>query len=109
MKALMFCLLLFAGQLNAPREVVRLPPGKSVISLRYGGKLVELLDAPADVSLPSPAPSAAPSGIKWSVDIKNLGPRDVTVRNGNQLTVVLHPNQTTTITAQGPYTYARMR
>ena len=62
MTALIFCLLLFIGQLNTPKEAVRLPPGTASISQDYGGKLVELINAPAEVSLPSLRPSATQLG-----------------------------------------------
>jgi hypothetical protein len=101
MTALIFCLLLFIGQLNTPKETVRLPPGKASISQAYAGKLVELIDAPAEVSLPSPRPSATQPAAKWSVDIKNLGPHDVLIRNGTQFTVLLHPNESATIASRG--------
>jgi hypothetical protein len=102
-------LLLFAGQLNAFKEVVRLPPGRTVISQDYGGKLVELLNAPSVVSLPSLHPSAAQSFANWSVEIKNLGPREVTIRNGDQLTVPLRPNESATFAWRGPSAYVRIR
>jgi hypothetical protein len=96
-----FCLLLFMGQLNTSKEAVRLPPGKAAISQDYGGKLVELIDAPAEVNLPSLRPSATQPAAKWSVDIKNLGPHDVMIRNGNQLVVLLHPNESAKIASRG--------
>ena len=52
MTAPIFCLLLFMGQLNMSKEAVRLPPGKAGDFEDYGGKLVELINAPADVDLP---------------------------------------------------------
>jgi hypothetical protein len=99
-----FCLLLFVGQLNTSKGAVRLPPGKAAISQDYGGKLVELIDAPAEVSLPPFRASAT----KWSVDIKNLGPHDVTIRSGNQLAVLLHPNESAKIASRGSG-YVRLR
>jgi phage baseplate assembly protein W len=101
MTALIFCLLLFIGQLDTAREVVRLPPGQASISRDYGGKLVELINAPAEVGLPSLRPSSTQSAAKWSVEIKNLGPHDVMIRSGNQLAVLLHPNESATIASRG--------
>ena len=97
MTVLIFCLLLFIGQVNTSKEVVRLGPGKASISQDYGGKLVELINAPAEVSLPS----LRRSSTSWSVDVKNLGPHDVTIRNGDQLTVLLHPSESATFASRG--------
>jgi hypothetical protein len=108
MKALMCCLVLFTGQLIGSQEVVRLPPGTLTIPPSYGGKLVELLNAPADLGLPSLRFSSAKSS-SWRVDIKNLGPHDVTIRSGNQLAVLLHPNESTTIVSRGSSYYVRTR
>jgi hypothetical protein len=109
MKSLLFCLLLFTGQLNAPKDVVRLPSDKNAIPANYGGKLVELLGAPPEVDLPLQPIPTAESGPMWSVEIKNLGPHDVTIRNAHQLTVLLRPNQTATFAWRGSSTYARIR
>jgi hypothetical protein len=92
-----FCLMLFIGQVNTSKKVVRLPPGKAAILQDYGGKLVELINAPADVGLPPVRRLPA----NWSVEIKNLGPHDVTIRNGDQLAVLLHPNESATIASRG--------
>lgn len=106
MNALLFCLLLFIGQLTSPKDVVRLPPGKDGIPSSYGGKLVELLNAPADVSLPSRPPS---TGTMWSVNIKNLGPHEVTIRNGNQMRILLQPNESAILAWRGSSAYVRIR
>jgi hypothetical protein len=108
MTASVFCLLLLVGQMNATKDVVRLPPSKTTIPQTYGGKLVELLNTAPEVSLPLLRPSATQPAATWSVEIRNLGPNDVTITNGNQLTVLLHPNQSTTIAARGPSTYIRL-
>jgi hypothetical protein len=107
MTSLVAFLLLFQGQLNTSKDVVRLPPNANTISQAYGGKLVELLNAADDVSLP-PKPNLS-SGITWSVDVKNLGPHAVTIRNNHQLTVVLLPNESATFTCRGSSTYVRTR
>jgi hypothetical protein len=102
-------LLLFAGQGIASRDVVRLPVGRYTIPQEYGGKTVELLDALPDISLPSLHPSAAQPFANWSVEIKNLGPRAVTIRNGDQLKVLLRPNDSAAFTRRGPSAYVRVR
>jgi hypothetical protein len=97
--------LFLLGQLNPVKDVVRLPPGKTTISQDYGGKLVELINAPSDISLPLLRAPAA----HWSVDIRNLGPHDITIRSGTQFAVLLHPNESATIGAKGASTFVRLR
>jgi hypothetical protein len=101
-------LLLFIGQVNASKDVVRLSPSQATIPQDYGGKLVELLNAPAEVFLPSLRKSVELTS-QWSVDIKNLGPHNVSIRNGNQLIVLLHPNESATIASRGSSSYVRLR
>jgi hypothetical protein len=98
------CLLFLIGPLNPTKDVVRLPAGKAAISQEYDGKLVELVNAPADVFLPLLRPPIA----HWSGNIKNLGPHDVTIRYGTQLAVLLHPNESATIASRGS-SYVRLR
>ncbi len=97
--------LFLLGQLNPVKDVVRLPPGKATISQDYGGKLIELINAPSDLSLPSLRPPAA----HWSVEIRNLGPHEVTIRSGTQFALLLHPNESATIAAKGSSTFVRLR
>ena len=97
--------LFLLGQLNLVKDVVRLPPGKATISQDYGGKLIELINAPSDLSLPSLRPPAA----HWSVEIRNLGPHEVTIRSGTQFALLLHPNESATIAAKGSSTFVRLR
>jgi hypothetical protein len=104
-----FYMLLLAGQGIASKDVVRLPPGRATISQDYRGKLVELLNAPPEVSLSSPHQSVGQSFADWSVEVKNLGPREVTIRNGGQLKILLRPNESATIASRGPSAYVRVR
>jgi hypothetical protein len=106
MKALLLCLLLFTGQLNRTASVVRPPSGATVIPNNSGGKLVELLNAPANVDLPL-APTS--TGTAWSVEIKNLGPHAVTIRASHHLAVSLLPNESATFAWRGSSTYVRTR
>jgi hypothetical protein len=103
------CLLLFLGQLAVSKNVVRLPPGETTISQAYGGKSVELLNAPAEVRLPALKPSEASSLTGWSVNLKNLGPRDVTIHDASRFSFVLHPNESTTVVSRGSSSYVRLR
>jgi hypothetical protein len=111
MKLILSCLLLFAGQLQTPQSegVIRLvPPHASNIPETARGQLVELERAPSDVFLPHPAPKRDPQGSVWYVDIKNLGPNDVSIeevppflQTGPQVLVLLHPKDMARIRANG--------
>jgi hypothetical protein len=109
MKTLLICLLLVGSQNGSNFETVRLQSDKTVIPLAYGGKLVELLNTPAVISLPSDTAVQASSIETWTVQIKNLGPKKVTIRGGGNLNVSLLPNESATIVRKGPGVYQRIR
>lgn len=81
MKALLLCAAVLAFQMNALQEkpVVHLGPHQTAISIRFGGKLLELINAPIEISLPKDPPKVGSDGEPWSLDIRNLGPALVTV------------------------------
>jgi hypothetical protein len=81
MKLFLFCIALFVGQLQTSQneEVVRLPPHASGISAFDGGKMVELLYAAPLLSLPKEPPRGNLKGGAWYVDVRNLGPNDVSL------------------------------
>jgi len=80
-RTLLIGLALLAGQLITmqAKPTIRLEPHKNTIEARFGGSLVELINAPATVYLPSSPPTADAQGVPWLVDVKNLGPDSVTV------------------------------
>ena len=100
---------LFAGQLQGSQPVVQLsPPHASSIPETAGGQLVELLKAPASVRLPHPVPKRDLQGSAWYVDVRNMGPNDVSVEQaplfaqvGPQVLIVLRPRDTARIRASG--------
>jgi hypothetical protein len=100
---------LFAGQLQGSQSVVRLsPPHASNIPETAGGQLVELLKAPPSVRLPHPTPKLDPQGNAWYVDVRNMGPNDVSLEQaplfeqvGPQIVILLHPRDTARIRANG--------
>ena len=81
MRAFLATLILLAGQVNSfrPEPVVHLQPHRNSIDLAFAGSLLELINAPATVFLPTLPPKADNNSIPWAVDVKNLGPSPVTV------------------------------
>jgi hypothetical protein len=81
MKALLLAALVFIGQMNSLQErpVVHLAPHRNSISVDFGGKLLDLINSPATISLPKDPPRLDSKGERWSIDIRNFGPADVTV------------------------------
>jgi hypothetical protein len=81
MKLLLIGVALFISQMNTmqSKQVVHLQPHSATIEADYGGKLVELQNAPASVYLPVAPPGVDSQGNRWSVDIKNMGPGIVTL------------------------------
>ena len=70
--------------------------------------MVELLKAPASVSLPHPVPKRDLQGNAWYVDVRNMGPNPVPVEQVSlfaqvspQVVIVLHPRDTARIRANG--------
>jgi hypothetical protein len=61
------------------RPVVHLAPNSNYVQPSFGGKLLELINAPATISLPPNPPKLDSSGEPWSIDIENFGPTAVTV------------------------------
>jgi hypothetical protein len=110
MKTLLLCLAVFGWQLQSapPQTVVRLVRPLSIPG-SYRGQMVELLRPPDTVSLPVPLPGPDKDGTAWFVDIRNLGPNDVTIQSGDVATVengplfsvLLHPKDVTRIRAVG--------
>ncbi|WP_260740331.1 hypothetical protein [Tunturiibacter lichenicola] len=110
MKTLLLCLALFGWQLqsNTPQKVVRLLHTPS-IPVTARGEMIELLSPHDVVGLPVQVPGPDNNGVEWFVDVRNLGPNDVTIQsvnvstmeNGPQFSVLLHPKDVTRIRAAG--------
>jgi hypothetical protein len=103
MKALLICLALLVGQQNTLQDkpVVHLQPHSGAIRVDFGGKRLELLDAPTIIYLPTAPPKLDFQGNPWSVDIRNLGPRAVTVVGTSQFSVRIIVSQTAHIAWNG--------
>jgi hypothetical protein len=95
MKALLISVAVFIGQMNTlqSKQVVHLQPHSGVIRTEFGGKRLELLDAPAIIYLPMAPPKLDSQGNPWSVDIRNLGPGVVTVVGTSQFSARIISNQ----------------
>ena len=105
MKSLLLSVAVFAGQINMNtlqrRPVVHLRPYQDVIGSEFGADLLELSNTPAVISLPIVPPRLDSQGNPWSIDVKNLGPREVTVVGKNLLSVPLHVGRTVRIYSSG--------
>ncbi len=97
-------LILFGGQLNTlqPKAVVHLPPHKNAIEARFDRDLVELINAPEVVHLPVLPPKPDANGVPWSVEVKNLGPAQVTISNDmNHFKTLIQVGETLQIQSTG--------
>ena len=86
MRILLISLAFLVAQMNTLQEkpVVHLEPHSGAIQTNFGGKLLELRDAPTIIYLPMTPQRLDSQGNPWSVDIENLGPGAVTVVGTNQ-------------------------
>ena len=103
MKALLICVAVVIGQMNTlqDKQVVHLQPHSGAIRADFGGKLLELLDAPAIIYLPMAPPKLDSQGNAWSVDIRNLGPGAVTVVGTSQFSSRIIVGQTVHVFSNG--------
>jgi|SRR5271166_5982338 len=101
MKLLLLIVALFGAQLpGREREpIVVLPSNHFNITFDYGGKYIQLKNAPAVVNLPKAAPKPLASGVPWYVDVVNFGPNDVTIQGNEQFSVRLKPKDSVRVVA----------
>jgi hypothetical protein len=83
------------------KQVVHLQPHSNVVRVDFGGKLLELLDAPTIISLPTTPPKFDSQGNPWSVDIRNLGPGAVAVVGSSQFSLRIMVGQTVHVLSKG--------
>jgi hypothetical protein len=95
MKTLLVCIAVIIGQMNTlqTRQVAHLPPHSDTIQTYFGGKLLELDNAPAIVHLPTTPPKLDAQGQPWSIDIGNLGPGVTTVLGQAEFAVRIRVGQ----------------
>jgi hypothetical protein len=103
MKALLVCIAVMIGQMNTmqKKQVVHLNPHRNTIDENFGGKLLELVNAPTVISLPETPPRLDSQGNPWCVDVKNLGPDVVTVVGKGQFTSRIMVGQTVHVFSNG--------
>jgi len=103
MKTSLIYLALLLGQVNTLQDkpVVHLQPHRNSVDIGFGGDLLELISAPAVLTLPGVPPKLDSQGSPWSVDVKNLGPGAVTVTGKAQFNVKIAVGQTVHICSNG--------
>jgi hypothetical protein len=103
MKVLLIFLALFVAQQNSvqDRTVVHLRPHRNTIENDFGGKLLELINAPTLVNLPTSPPRLDSEGKPWSIDVKNLGPGAVTVAGKGEFSSKIDVGRTVHIAWNG--------
>ncbi len=103
MRILLLCAACFIGQMVTLQEKprVHLKPNENQIETSFGGKILELIDAPAVVLLPKFPPQRDALGELWRVEVKNLGPRVVTIHGKNAFSVQIDVGRTVRISSNG--------
>ena len=103
MSRLLVLLALIVGQMNTLQEkpVVRLQPHSAAIPISFGGKQLELINAPAMISLPKSPPKQDDQGDRWLIQIKNFGPNAVSVVDAGHFNIQINVGQTVQIESNG--------
>lgn len=103
MKILLLTMALLAGQMNTFQEkpVVHLRANQVAIDQGFGGKMLELINAPSVIRLPAVPPKLDSDAKPWVVDIKNLGPEAVTVLGKGTFNANINVGQTIHIHSNG--------
>jgi len=97
------CLALFAGQMNTLQQktTIHLGPRQYGIIGPWGGDLIELINAPERITLPADPPQSDALGNPWSVDVKNMGPKKVTLFVKDRFSVIVNVGQTVHVYSSG--------
>jgi hypothetical protein len=103
MKTLILYLALFADQTNLVRheQIVHLRLHSNFIQAEFGGKRLELLDAPATLYLLALPPKVDSQGSPWSIEVVNLGPGAVTVVDRARFSIQIRVGETVQILSNG--------
>src|SRR5580692_7329215 len=93
MKTLLLCLAILSWQTQGSQTqtVVRLSHA-GAIPAKVGGEMIELVYCLDTVKLPVPVPGPGQDGSAWFVDVRNLGPNDVTIQGGDAATIQNGPS-----------------
>lgn len=96
-------LVLSAGQAIPVehRQIVHLQLRSNFLQAEFGGKRVELLNSPPVLYLLALPPKLDSQGSPWSVDVVNLGPREVTVLDKVRFRVQVGVGETVHIRSNG--------
>lgn len=98
-----FWALLVFAQINTlqSREVVHLKPQATNIEIDFRGKLLELINSPAELHLPPRYPGSDSNGVPWNLDVKNSGPGAVTITGAGHFTTAVAVGQTIHLRSDG--------
>jgi hypothetical protein len=83
------------------KPLVHLKPSGNQIEASFGGKTLELIGAPAVVLLPKHPPERDALGEPWRLEVKNLGPRAVTIQDERAFSVQVGVGGSTQISSNG--------
>jgi hypothetical protein len=117
MHIFLFAIALMIGQMPtlSGQPVIHLSATAESIRTDYRGSTVELKNSRPVIYLPVNVPKSDASSESWYVDVKNLGPGDVTIKQtaqsasaGGGFTLILHAGDFARIRAVGSG-YARVK
>jgi hypothetical protein len=102
-KALIVWMAILAAQMDTSidRPVVHLRPHSDAIDMSFDGRLLELINAPPVIHLPTNSPRFASNAAQWTIEIKNFGPGAVTVVDAVQFCSVVSVGGTVRIEWNG--------
>lgn len=103
MSDFLICLsLLLFQRISLHQKTVRhMPPNDSTIDAKWGGDVLELMNAPPEIFLPQSVPRTDSEGDPWTVDVKNLGPSQVMISGKAEFHVQVVVGQTIHIASDG--------
>lgn len=103
MKVLLISVALIIGQTNPlqNKQVVHLLAHSGAILASFGGKQLELVEAPTIVYLPMTPPKLDSQGNPWEVDIRNPGLGAITVVGKGQFSLRINAGQTACVFSNG--------
>jgi len=102
MRTALFCLFVFLGQISMQEKtVVHLQPHSDAVEVSFGGGLLELINSPAIIHLPIRPPLLDAQRAPWCIDVKNLGPRAVTIVDKARFRQQIMVGQTLHINSNG--------
>jgi hypothetical protein len=103
MKTFIVCIAVIIGHTNTSHaeELAHLSPHRDMIQADFGGKVLELVNAPRIVYLPTTPPKLDTQGQPWSVGVRNQGPGATTVVGQGLFAVRIRVGQTVHVVWNG--------